>query len=254
VEKTADYLAANEQDRAVLVCTEAGDDLRWTPLEPSENNLYQIHAVGSVDDKGTLHSDVTISTAGLPDLVLRNHLQSQSPEDNENLFKQIVQGISPNARMETLEISDLTDLDEPVVIRLVYSAEHYSIPAGEYLLFQIPGQAQGLDFLSSWFLYGSDMTTRRYDLRLPSTFAVRVDETINFPKGWTVRSLPEKIDLDYGDFRLARDFETAKNEVRVRRVLDMSTLQISLDRYAELQELVKKSDSMSRGKVILTRG
>ncbi len=253
VEKTAEYMAASEQDRAVLVCNDKGENLAWTPLEPSEKNLYQIQAESRLDANGEFHSDVTISTRGLPDLALRNYLQSMPPEERENLFKRLVQSISPSAALEKIEFTEFMDFSAPVVIKMSFTAKNYSIPAGKYTVFQVPGQAGTLDFLTAGLLYGSDLTNRRYDLRLSSTFAVRSEENVTYPNGLKIRSLPDKVDMNYGDFRLARDFETKGNHIKVRRVLDFSTLDISLDRYHQLQELLQKSEAMGRGQVVLTK-
>ncbi len=254
VEKTVEYMAANEQDRAVLVCNEQGEDLAWTPIEPSEKNLYQVSAASRLDESGTFHSDITISTRGLPDLALRGYLQSLPPEERENLFKRIVQGISPTAIIEQIEFTDFMDFSMPVEIKLSFAAKDYSIPAGKYAVFQAPGQAGMLDLITGGLLHGSELTARRFDLRLMTTFAVRGEETVTYPKGLKVRSLPEKVDVNYGDFRLARDFESKGNTLRVRRVLDFSTLDIPLDRYHQLQDLLQKSETMSRGQVVLTKG
>jgi hypothetical protein len=253
VEKTADYLAANEQDRAVLVCNETGEDLAWTPIERSEQNLYRIEANSRLDSAGFLESSLTITTRGFPDLILRNHLQSLPPEERRILFKRLVQGISPTAELASIEFSDPLDFDTPITIALSFTANDFSIPAGDYLLFRVPGQAGGLEILTDFFLSGSELTDRHYDLSIPSTFAVQVQESLEYPNGWKVRSLPEEFDMDFGDYRLAREFATNGNSVEVKRVLDVSTLEVPLSEYSEFQKMLKKRDSMSRGQVVLVK-
>jgi hypothetical protein len=254
VEKTKDYLAANEQDRAVLICDEAGQDLQWTPVEPSEQNLYQIQAQSVLDKQGGFQSQITISTRGFPDLILRNVLQSMQPERRANLFKQLVQAIHPTAVIDSLQISDLLDFRTNVTIRLSLHATDYAVEAGRYLLFKVPGQEESLDFLTSSFLGGAEMTKRRYDLRLESTFAVRVEESVRFPDGYRVRSLPENVDLNYGDFRMARQVSSARNRVLIKRVMDFSTLNVPLSEYGKLQDMLRKRQTMARGQVILMKG
>jgi hypothetical protein len=117
----------------------------------------------------------------------------------------------------------------------------------------VPGQADGLDLLSRILLRGSDLTKRRFDMRLMSTFAVRVDESVSYPKGYKVRSLPESVDMRYEGFRMARRFETTKNAVKVSRVVDFSTLTVPLNRYDKLQEMLRKSETLSRGQVVLVK-
>ena len=149
--------------------------------------------------------------------------------------------------------SPVTPASTPVEIKLSFTARNYSIPAGKYTVFQAPGQSGTLDLLTGGLLSGSELTNRRFDLRLVTTFAVRGEEIVTYPKGLKVRSLPEKVDVNYGDFRLARDIESKENTLRIRRVVDFSTLDISLDRYHQLQELLQKAETMGRGQVVLTK-
>ncbi len=255
VEKTKDYLAASEQDKAVLVCDDDGEPLRWTPLESSEKNLFEIRAHSHIDNEGSFHSQVTISTNGFPDLILRNWMQSVPPKKREDSFKQMIQQFSPRAELESMEMTDAMDFNQPVEITLTFHADDYLIPAGEFALFQVPGQATSLDFITPWLLQGSELTTRRYDLRLESTFAVRSEETVTYPEGYKIRSLPEKVDENYGAFRLAREFTKQKdNALQVKRVVDFSTLDVPLSDYSKLQSLLAESDRLGRGKVVLVKG
>ncbi len=254
VEKTKDFMAASEQDKAVLVCDDDGEPLRWTPLEPSEKNLYEIRAESHLNDDGTFHSLVTILSTGFPDLILRNWMQSIPPKKREDTFKQIVQQFSPKAQLESFEISDAMDFSKQMEIKFSFSAEDYMIPAGEYALFQVPGQSTSLDFLTSWLLSGSELTTRRFDLRLESTFAVRSEESVTYPLGYKVRSLPEKVDQNHGTFRMAREFtKSGDNRLTVKRVTDFSTLNVALSEYHKLQAMLSEADRMGRGKVVLVK-
>jgi hypothetical protein len=253
IEKTKDYLAGNEQDKAVLPCNHEGEPLEWLPLMPPEDHLYRIQAKSELKEDGGFTSQITISTCGLPDLVLRNWLQGIPPEQRENMFKQIVQRISPTARLEKFEVSDLADFTKNVSIGLTLSITDYSLAAGNYLLFEIPNQSSGLDFLTSFLLQGSQLTTRRYPLQVPSTFAVRADEEVVFPKGYTVKSVPDPTELDYKDFRLARKFEVVGNRVKMQRLMEMSVLDIPLTKYGDLQAMLKEDDSMGKGRVILKK-
>jgi hypothetical protein len=254
VEKIKDFLSAEEQDRAVLVCNQKGEDLAWTPLQPADQNLYQIQAESRLTEEGTFLSDVSITTQGLPDHVLRNQLRSLSPEKRLRFFRTLVQKIHPTAQLDTVTTSDPGDYDKAVTIHLKFHADAYTIPAGKYVLFQVPGQSAALDFLTAALLRGSDLQTRKYDLRLASTFAVKVQERVSYPAGYKVRSVPDNVDLNYGDFRLARDFESKPNSITVRRALTFSTLNVSLKDYGKLRELLHAGSAMARGQIVLVKG
>lgn len=252
VEKTTEYLAANEQDRAVLVCTQSGEDLDWTPVEDPSKNLYQVSAATTIMDNGGMVSEVTIESRGIPDLALRNYLQSISPQERDIMFQGFVQGLAPTARLDGLKISELTNLDTPLHIVLQVSAEEYAIKAGPYWLLNSIAQGRKLDFLSGWLMGGSELTQRRYPLRLESTFAVQMRETVEFPKEFKVRSLPESIDLSDKEFRLSRNCTDQGRKVTIKQSLELRALDIPLSRYPNLLEMVNQLEALERGKIVLT--
>jgi transglutaminase-like putative cysteine protease len=252
VEKTTEFLAANEQDRGVLTCTEQGNDLAWTPVEDAEKNLYRVSAKSKVDEQGALTSTINIDSRGFPDLALRSYMQSISPEERDILFQSFVQSLAPTARLDELTMTDLTDLDTPLAIILKVSAQDYAIQAGQYWLLNSIAQGRKLDFLSSWLLSGSELTNRRYPLRLSSTFAVQMSETVEYPKGFKVRSLPDDLSLSNGDFNLSRKCTTKGQSITVKQSLRLDVLDIPLSRYSNLLEMVNRFDALDRGKLVLT--
>jgi len=253
VEKTKEYLAANEQDKPILVCNKKGETLEYIPVEPSDKNLFEIRADSRLDEKGLFKSVIHISTRGFPDLIMRTVLQSMPPQRRTDLFKQLVQNVHPSIKLDTLSFTDAMDFSRNVGIHVEIHAENYSVPAGSYLLFKVPGQSQTWDFLTPYFLNGSELTKRRYDLRLESTFAVRVEEKVTFPKSYRVRSLPEALDTRFGDFHMARKFESAGNTLTVKRIVDFSGLDVPLSEYGKLQDMLRKNDKMARGQVVLVK-
>jgi hypothetical protein len=254
VEKTREFLAATEQDKAILISTDQGDDLSWTPIQPPEENLYRVRAESELAEDGSFSSTVTITAHGYADRVLRNTLQGLPPERREQMFKRLVARIHPAAILDSMTTSNMMDFGRPAEIHLTFHAADYPVTAGKYLLFSVPGQAEGLDFITRQLLSGSELTRRRFDLRLASTFSVRVEETVTFPSGYRIRSLPDRLDVSYGDFRMSREFSVAGNTVSLKREVDFSTLKIPLARYGDLQDLLRRSDSMARGRVILVKG
>ncbi len=252
VEKTTEFLAANEQDRGVLICTKEGRDLEWTPVEDASKNLYLVSSNSKIDEDGALLSEISIESRGFPDLILRSYLQSIAPQEREILFQGFVQSLSPMARLDSLSVSDLADLDQPLDIKLKVSAADYAIQAGKFWLVNSIAQGRKLDFLSIWLLSGSELTERRYPLRLGSTFAVQMNETLEYPKGFKVRSLPDDLEISEVEFRLSRTCVAQGHKVTVRQALEVHTLDIPLSRYPSLLEMVNQLEALERGKVILT--
>ena len=253
IEKSNNYLASSEQDRAVLVCSKQGENLDWTALEDAQRNLYEIRAESKLTNEGRYESKVVIGSRGFPDLILRNYLQSMSKEEQTNTFRQIIQLFSSTAVLDSFRSSDLTDLSKQVKLHLQFHAQDYSVTAGKYVLFQMPNQAGGWDFLTQYFLQGAELTKRHYPLSIPSTFGVHAEERVSYPSGYRVRSMPVKVSINSNDYRLARNFESNANGLLVRRILEIKTLQIPVEKYESFQKMLKALSAMKRGQVVLEK-
>ena len=67
------------------------------------------------------------------------------------------------------------------------------------------------------------------------------------------RYIEMSLERDFQDFRLARKFEVEHNRVKMERLMEMSVLDIPLEKYPDLQAMQKEDDVMGKGQVILKK-
>jgi hypothetical protein len=79
-----------------------------------------------------------------------------------------------------------------------------------------------------------------------------MSETVEYPKGFKVRSLPDDLSLSNGDFNLSRKCTTKGQSITVKQSLRLDVLDIPLSRYSNLLEMVNRFDALDRGKLVLT--
>ncbi len=250
-EDARDFLMAVEQKKGVLVCDEDGEPLRFTPLLPPQQNMGRILCRSTLDEQGTLRGRVTFTTNGFYDYIFRSWMKYLPPARREMIWQQIVTSISPNAVIDSIHISNLKDLYEPAYVEIDYTAEDYVLKAGDFLIFRMPGDTEGLDFLAKAFLRGADLPVRRYPLKLWSTFASCVEETLSIPEGYAVKALPEKVDVQYPKVSYQAQYGAQGSKVTLAKELLVSDIEIPLEDYPNLREVLSLSSRSSRGKVIL---
>lgn len=252
-EDAVDFLPAFDQDKWVLVCTPEGRDIEMSPLKPPEDNRFHVTAKSQVNREGFLNSTVTIRASGMFDFIFRSWLNSIPPSRREDMYKGFVQQVSPAAKLVHFDLTDLDDLYQPVKLEIAYEASDYSLEAGNYFLFKIPNQTDAFDFLGRNFLRGANLETRKYPMKVFCTFSILVEESVKYPKGYKIRSLPDPLDRDEGDFSYRVEYGKKRNRVDLTKELRVATLYFPLDKYENLRGMLKEKEHSKDGQVILVK-
>ncbi|RKY71056.1 MAG: hypothetical protein DRQ24_08190 [Candidatus Latescibacterota bacterium] len=250
-EDARDFLVAVEQNKGVLICDEDGEPLRFTALVPPEQNMGRILCRSTLDEHGTLRCKLTFTTNGFYDYILRSWMKYLPPARREMIWQQVISSISPNAVIDSINISNLKNLYEPAYVEIYYTAKDYVLKAGNFLIFRMPGDTEGLDFLAKAFLRGADLPVRRYPLKLWSTFASCVEETLRVPEGYAVKALPERVNAHYPKVSYQARYEAESGRITLIKKLLVSDIKIHLSDYPNLREVLSLASRASRGKVIL---
>jgi len=250
-ENTREFLSPFEQNKAVLVCDQQGEDLDFTPIIPPTDGMAHIKATSNLKSDGSLESQVIIEPNGSYDVVFRSWLKRIPPMQREMMFQGLFQSVSPGAMVKNIEISDLSDLYTPVKIEIDYTVADYWMKAGDYYLFSAPTAVGTFDFLSYAFLRGANLPQREYPLNIRTTFGSCMEEEINLPQGFTLKALPPNMQKDYPHFSFQASYQTqGKKVIFTRRVL-YHRPEITLDEYGDLRDMLQGVERSTKGKIIL---
>ena len=150
-------------------------------------------------------------------------------------------------------ISNLTDLYTPVTITLSLDIPDHSLEAGKYLLFKMPLQGNEFDFMSDYLLRGTDIQDREYPLKLMATFVVLFEEVVDIPQGWSVKSLPEDVNISGTGFEFDSKTTTGHSQVTMAKKMTFASMDIPLEEIPHLQHMLKDRSLIDRGRVFLLK-
>ena len=257
-EESREYLLPLEMNKAVLVATEKGEDLSFTPLLPPEKNLVEINTHSYLDKKGNLRSKITLSPTGFFEFVFREMFKAMPSEQQKTFFESIIRGVSPKARLINFSTSDITDLYTPLKIELSYEVPGFATIKGKEMRFPLSGGATASSVSTSFSgggMSGSPwaLPKRRYPLNFFMTFLSLSTDTLYFPKGYRVEILPES-------FRKGDDFFSASREIRADRGKIITEERfaiknplIPVDEYKKLRLAMEETERLSKEEVVLKR-
>jgi len=259
VENCPDLLISMEYDQEVLICDEDGEELGMTPHRPAEENMGHISAHSVVDTEGNLSGKLTYRTSGFYDIALRSWSKRMPPAKLRMIWERIIQGIYPGARLTDFTISDTEDLYSPFTIELAFEMSNYALKAGDYLLVKSPVSTGSFELLARSFFSSASLPERRYPLDFQSTFASLEEETIEFPRGYRVKALPDPVSIErYPIYYEMRYVASPGNKnggpiVRYVKEVKVDSKRISPEQYRDLKEVLRASARSGRGEIIMVK-
>ncbi len=250
-----DFLPAYEQDKGVLVSTKEGTDIDFTPILSPQRNMGRIVARSEINEEGDLRSRVTITGNGFYDEILRSTMRRKSPQERKIYWQEKLQGIFPGANLLKFSVSPqpVTDLYQPIEIKLQYEAKGYGYHAGDFFVFSSPLSSGKLAILSHYFFRNARLPQRRYPLDLWTTFGSTEEETLSFPSSYRVRALPDPVQVAHPKLSYGMSYIEEESRVVYRKELLIGEPQVPPQDYSVLRDILKASSRSAQGLVVLER-
>lgn len=254
VENTREFLSSFEQEKAVLVCDEDGEDLEYTPKVPAEKNLFSMEAEGHLEENGNLNEILTIKLSGLMDMSFRSLLTMLPPEQMKQVFQSIVTSMVTGAVIDTFYYSDPKNLYQPLEITLIFSAENYGLNLGDTFSFQTPLSGGGAGNIS---IGGGGnpfaLEERKYPLYLYTTIKAVVEEKIYIPEGYDVEELPENFDKDVDFFKVESHYEAKDGYILHYSESVMNDFIYSPEQYKIMKSIFDEMSQKSGQEIVLKK-
>jgi len=250
----AQYLS----DRNVLHAVKGGADLRRVPHYRPEESLGQTvaHSILGVD--GTLTSEVSILGAGFYDLILRMIAGSANSAQLELFWQEFLSASLPGADLVAFATSDPADLSAPMQFDFTVEIQNHTIRADPYLLVSTLLARTELQILNLIFERITELPERIYPVRIGAPVGFEETETLILPRGYRVRSLPDRVMLEEGAFRMLAEYtpKTGRSGVESityhrRLLIDDRTL--DPDEYGTLKRIMRQMERSTKGEIVLAR-
>jgi transglutaminase-like putative cysteine protease len=230
----ADELPAQDQDIPVLIVSEG--KLKRTPVLTAPHNRVATDERVTLDGTGAARIDEHVTVAGEVAHEWREHYQSPA-ERSERYGKAWAQK-HPGARIESVDMPRLDDLERPVEVRAAVEVPDWARPesAGELVM---PALGREADMLRSY----ARLSSRKHDLVLGFPWRQEDRVTVALPPGYAVKRLPEARDVEAPFGRFTLTAAQKGGAVEVVAALEVDRHRITREDYAAFRRFCADVDA-----------
>ena len=211
-----------EQQQNYLPGLPEGSDLLQTPPSPPENHYFRLSANTTLDTKGTLRGEFTVTAEGQSDSRLRTPFTRGFMANWRNAMESELLSVSPEAHLLSVDYGrDPKDYQSgPIRITMKFEIPDYAL-TGDSLLLVRPICARLYPNVRTYLRIDTDPETRRYAFKDACSRLVELKETMTIPSGYTLRQSPvdERLKSDAADF--TGTLSQQGNKVNIRHELTL---------------------------------
>jgi len=181
-------IPSGDQGREVLVFYPQGYKIEQTPVVPPQGN--KTTSITNMKISPDLSIDVSVkeNLLGFSNMSWRYYLKYKKPIERKTLLENLINSISPGAKLLDYKLSPLENLNIPLEIQMNFVAPEYVKKEGTLLLFKIPGIEMDTGSLGQ--------SQRVYPIYYWSTLDMEDKVEITLPEGYKVKFLPEDFKLE----------------------------------------------------------
>ena len=182
-----------EQQQNYLPGVPEGSDLLLTPVSPPEDHYIKITANNSIDEKGTLRGQFTITAEGQSDRNIRSIFTQGWQTDWQNTMEQQLLAVSPKAKLISVDYGkNPKDYQAaPIKITFRYEIPDYAIPGNKEMLIKPMVMNNLYAAIQSHLRINTDIEKRMYGFKDACSRLVELNETIQLPAGYSLAITPE---------------------------------------------------------------
>jgi Tfp pilus assembly protein PilF len=235
---TAEFSGAMElpaQDQDIPVLVVSSKKLQRTPVLPAPRNTVTTEWRVKLDEAGAARVDEQLRISGEAAHDWRNHYQS-SGERNDK-YGRAWNDKYPGARLDKLEMA-VEDREKPVEVRAEVEVPHWARQSGDSLVMPILGREP--DMLRNY----ARLSGRKHDLILGYPWRQEDRVTLELPRGWKVKELPEARTLESPMGRFTLQAELKGASVVVTSTLEVGRHRIAPADYAAFREFCRNIDEL----------
>ncbi|TBR16444.1 DUF3858 domain-containing protein, partial [bacterium] len=235
-------LPADDQNRKVLLFKEDKYEIHPTPLYPSAQNIIKQDTLVKIKPNEEIWSEKSIFSSGIYEQAQRYWLLYTPPELIRRQIEQRIQEFSIGANLEKYEIKNLKDLNNHVTLEYDFNGPEYFINAGKL---RIMPEFAGID--SS--MVAQDK--RRYPIDFSVLDAKENTVTVELPRGFSLKYLPENIEIDNPWFKFMVEYSQKNNKIFFVQRIEAKKRIIPENEYPEFKKALEELARKLKQRVVL---
>lgn len=178
-----------EQQQNYLPGVPEGSDLCVTPVSPPENHYFTIDAKNSIDLKGTLKGEFTVSAEGQSDSRLRRIFTEGWMSQWQSYLEGELLSVSPKARLISVDYGKDPKNYQAAPIKITYRYEipDYALRGSDGVLIFKPMTMNNLyNSIKTYLRLNTSIEERKFGFTDACSRLVVLNETITLPVGYKI--------------------------------------------------------------------
>ena len=201
-----DLPARNRGRRGFVIRSDRGEFVD-IPISTPESNRLIVDTEIALAEDGTVQGTMQIGTLGQYNLEARLEYKRVPPSAWKDTFAVGLSKQFPGVRVDSVQISDLQDLNVPVQLNVAFTAEDYAELVGDnHLIFPLPND----EFSDYGEIFAAVERQHPLDLSYPMQMEKRI--RITLPEGWTA-TFPKDIRLENRFASVKRQYKLEGNQI-----------------------------------------
>ena len=242
-------LPAGDQGRKVFVIDKDGGKFVNTPIFPPELNKIYSNGEITIAEDGTIKGWEKTIAKGQADMFLKSIYKLMKSNERRKLIESIINQRYPGAIVNEFTISDVSDLNVPMEVKIEFTCPKYLSDLGEIFILPLPSE----DFSAYAGLVGGN-DERKYDFHLGYNMSIQKDLMISIPDNYKLVSLPKDVSIEHEFGTFIRKYEkTNDTSVKYTTSLTFKTPVISSSEYHNLKRMFETAAKEDKAQIILMR-
>ena len=200
-----DLPARNRGRKGFVIRSEQGEFVD-VPISTPESNQLILDTEIVLTEDGRVQGTMQIDTLGQYNIEARLEYMQVSPSAWRDTLAVGLSKQFPGVRVDSVQISDLEDLNVPVRLNVAFTVENYAELVENRLMFPLPSD----EFSDYAEIFAAPERQHPLDLSYP----MQMEKTIriNLPEGWTA-TFPQDIRLDSRFASVERQYKLEGNQI-----------------------------------------
>lgn len=249
-ESTRDLFPAYLCDKSYLVARAEGENLRVSPLYPSERNLMRIQSDGELERNGTLILRTKLFFDGINDTAYRSFFLRRKETERRAFFERQVKAFASGGEVLTCEIfpKNLQDTEKPLEAHILSRIRQYPVRGEGLDLLNLPWFGNVMGIVN--FVIGSTgLEKRKYPFKTEVTCGVRESLTIKLNQVMgRPNALPSTIAMTNGGLTFCQSVVVSNDLLSASRENLLKQVEFSPQEYLSLKTDLREMEEANRHK------
>lgn len=239
-----DDLPVSDQQRKVLLFKEDTFKIQETPLYQANHNLLSQSLGIKINQDETIICQRAVSTGGVYDQAQRYWLVYTPPDVIKEKLREKIQDISIGAKLISVDIKNLDNLDLPVVLNYSFSGQEYFTNAGAM---RIMPQLASLD--NSLIA----QEKRKYPIDFTCLDTKEAIFEIAIPDNFVVKYIPKSINEDSPWLSFSAEYSHRGNKICFKQKTELKKALIREEEYAGFKAFFEELARKIKQRIILEK-